>query len=576
MTVNSYIGRVLDNKYELTRVLGEGGMGAVYEANHKLIGRKVAVKLLHAEYAQEDDIVTRFQREAQTAAAIGHDHIVDITDMGVTDTGELFIVMESLQGLDLSDLIKTGEKFSFERACHIMIQVLSALEAAHEKGIIHRDLKPGNIFLITHSGVSDYVKLVDFGISKVRAAEDDLAKGLTRTGELLGTPAYMAPEQARGDIDITPATDVYAAGVILFEMLTGTLPYRADALPMLLMKILTEKHDDPRAFRPDIPTELVQAIDQALEKAPEDRFENAAAMRRVFTPFSPDTAVMTGLATTQFGERASLGELARNNRGTFSSTAGNPNTMPLATTPLDLANTFATKSPKRLVSIIGGILGGALLIAATAVFFVMFVGGPSNSPKHIPLAPAPAIQPAASIPATTTVTPATPVAVTAPSNVQKDKPAKTNDVQRIIFSVLVSPGYAEVTLDGKKMSRGSLKTAVNADDKSHVLSISAPGYSSYEESITFTENISRKISLGRSGKNRGGSRSAPPAASSETLTVTVPTPPQPKTEPESSRTVIITEKPAPAPTPEPEPEKKNPGALRKKTGDRSIDESTPW
>ena len=174
MNSNPNIGRVLEGKYEIIRILGEGGMGEVYEARHRLIQRRLAIKLLREEYARDEEIVERFIREARASARIGHDHIVEITDMGVSESGELFIVMEYLEGKDLESLLDDEGALPARRACHIMIQVLSALEAAHGVGIVHRDLKPANIFLTTHMGAKDYAKIVDFGISKVRSNGIDI------------------------------------------------------------------------------------------------------------------------------------------------------------------------------------------------------------------------------------------------------------------------------------------------------------------------------------------------------------------------------------------------------------------
>ncbi len=290
-------GIVLDGKYELIRKIGEGGMGSVYEANHKLIGRKLAVKFLHPQYASSEEVVTRFQREAQAAAQIGHENIIEVTDMGTDDDDSPYLVMEFLKGCDVKQLIEAEGVQPPKRAAHIMVQALSALQAAHDVGIIHRDLKPENIYLIEKGGNPDYVKLLDFGISKFRALETDGVKGLTQTGTVLGTPHYMSPEQARGEQDLTPRSDIYAMGIILYQMLTGELPFDAPNYNALLIKILTEEPDPPNHLNPDIPEDLVQTIETAMARNPQDRFESCDDFRGHLIPFAPESSSIGRMST---------------------------------------------------------------------------------------------------------------------------------------------------------------------------------------------------------------------------------------------------------------------------------------
>ena len=223
-----YEGSVLNNKYRLIRLLGKGGMGAVYLGQHIIIGKSVAVKFLHAEFAAKKEVVKRFYREAQAAAAIGHDNIIDVLDVGISDTGEPYLVMEYLEGESLAALIQRKGVLDLSCACGIMEPVLQALFAAHSKGIVHRDLKPENIFLAHRPGGVPKIKLIDFGISKVTQAGS--GEKLTQTGSVMGTPAYMSPEQARGSSDLDHRADIYSTGVILYEMLLAACRSRATIL----------------------------------------------------------------------------------------------------------------------------------------------------------------------------------------------------------------------------------------------------------------------------------------------------------------------------------------------------------
>ncbi|MCA9579964.1 MAG: serine/threonine protein kinase, partial [Myxococcales bacterium] len=189
------VGRVIANRYRILALIGEGGMGAVYVAEHLLIGRKVAVKRLHPELAGDEKAVARFQREARAAGATGHEHVVEILDLGFGDDGAPYLVMEYLRGRSLAQVLDAEGRLAAGRACRIVGQVLAALSAVHARGVVHRDLKPDNILLSRRGADSEFVKVVDFGISKIRQEDGDPKHDLTRTGVMLGTPFYMSPEQ---------------------------------------------------------------------------------------------------------------------------------------------------------------------------------------------------------------------------------------------------------------------------------------------------------------------------------------------------------------------------------------------
>ncbi|MBX3250655.1 MAG: serine/threonine protein kinase [Myxococcales bacterium] len=271
-SVTRLFGMVLDSKYRIDKLIGRGGMGIVYQAEHTGLRKKVAVKVLLRGHGAGSEAKRRFEREARMAGSLGHPNIVQIFDLGSLPDGSPYLVMELLQGESLADRLKIEGALPVGEACDIVAQVLSALEAAHDRGIVHRDLKPDNVFLSR-----DGVKLLDFGISK--NIIDDNTLSLTRTGIVVGTPYYLAPEQARGERNIDQRVDLWAAGVLLYESLTGMLPFTADNYNALIAKILTKRPESPAAARPSISPMLESVIMKALAYDPKERFRDAADMR---------------------------------------------------------------------------------------------------------------------------------------------------------------------------------------------------------------------------------------------------------------------------------------------------------
>ncbi|HJL28417.1 MAG TPA: protein kinase, partial [Polyangiaceae bacterium LLY-WYZ-15_(1-7)] len=260
------IGRVIAGRYEVIRLVGEGGMGAVYEAEHRTIGRRVALKRLHPELATDAHAVNRFQREARAAGGTGHEHVVDILDLGFAEDGAPYLVMELLAGESLAARLERERQLPEERAARIAGQVLSALEAVHARRVIHRDLKPDNIFLTRRGRQRDYVKVLDFGVSKIGVPEGRTEVGLTRTGTMVGTPHYMSPEQARGVKKLDHRVDLYAVGVILYECLSGQLPFDADNYHALLQSILVREPVRVDTLVSGVTRGLADVIHRALAK----------------------------------------------------------------------------------------------------------------------------------------------------------------------------------------------------------------------------------------------------------------------------------------------------------------------
>ncbi|MDI7267449.1 MAG: serine/threonine-protein kinase, partial [Myxococcota bacterium] len=282
------LGKVLGGKYKLLRRLGSGGVGTVYEALHTVIENKVAVKVLRPEFAGSDTLARRLVDEAKAASAIGHPSIIRVFDVGTTDEGLTFLAMELLSGEELAAHIRRSAPLDCDDAVEIIVDVLDALKAAHAKGIIHRDLKPENIFLTAGPHGQRWVKLLDFGIAKVIAHRLG-APRLTQAGTVVGTPFYMSPEHARGARDLDVRIDVYAVGVILFEMLTGKVPFDGRSYNEVLAKVLSDPFPQPCKLNPGIPEGLEAVILRAAAKDRNARFPTAAAFIDALEPFCPES-----------------------------------------------------------------------------------------------------------------------------------------------------------------------------------------------------------------------------------------------------------------------------------------------
>ena len=268
------VGRTI-GKYTLARVVGRGGMGIVYEALNTAIGKRVAIKLVSAELAKNKDAVKRFQREAQAASAVESAHIVDIFDAGVGDDGVPYIVMELLRGEDLGHRIKRLGRLDLEDALHVTVQILRGLARAHHAGIVHRDLKPDNIFLVDRDDDDSFVKILDFGISKVARHGEAPVQTLTKQGTVLGTPFYMAPEQAQGLPDTDGRADLWSTGAILYECLTGRAPHTGGSYEQVIVNICSKDAADVRTHNPAVPEPVAKVIAKALARDRDDRFAGA-------------------------------------------------------------------------------------------------------------------------------------------------------------------------------------------------------------------------------------------------------------------------------------------------------------
>jgi serine/threonine protein kinase len=277
------LGKVL-GRHRLTRRLGEGGMGAVYEGKHQELGRRAAVKILHERYARSADVRQRFLREGQAASQVRHPNVVHIYDVGV-DGDQPYLVMEFLEGEDLGHFVTRERRLSAQRTADLMLPVISAVAAAHDLGVIHRDLKPENIFLSQELG-GIKPKVLDFGISKLLHLDE--AQSLTGTGAFLGTPHYMSPEQAQGAKDLDHRSDQYALGVILYQCTTGSRPIDEPSLYALIQRIVRGEFRPPRQLNPELPAAFEMVILQAMARAAGDRFPMTRALGRALLEFASE------------------------------------------------------------------------------------------------------------------------------------------------------------------------------------------------------------------------------------------------------------------------------------------------
>lgn len=303
-TADPFIGKHIE-KYKIIGKIGEGGMGIVYKAEHIHIGKKVALKILREDYTKKQDVVERFKQEARSASIIGHPNIIDVTDFGYTHDGRVFFVMELLGGEDMATILENDRILDYKRAIKISRQICHALNAAHKKGIIHRDMKPENIFITDPGTREEKIKILDFGIAKMSVLDQEGRK-LTRTGVVFGTPEYMSPEQAAGK-PVDNKIDIYALGIILYEMLTGKVPFTGDTFMSILSKHIFENVPPLKEACPglDIPEALEKLIYKCLEKEPENRIGSAEELANILESIGKDEEITMEIFETPKGRSTS-------------------------------------------------------------------------------------------------------------------------------------------------------------------------------------------------------------------------------------------------------------------------------
>lgn len=401
-------GEIIEGKYRIVRMLGQGGMGAVYEGENLRIRRRVAIKLLHENVSSQAEAVARFEREAQAAARIGSDHICEVLDLGVLADGTRYMVMEYLEGETLGMRIERIGKMGPDVTVPILVQVLEGLGAAHAVGIIHRDLKPDNVFILpSKAGIPNFVKVLDFGVSKFSPLSGE-EMSMTRTGAVVGTPYYMSPEQARGASPIDHRTDIYAMGVLLYQATTGQVPFDAATFNELLFKIALEMPRPPQHFAPDIDPDFAAIIQKAMAREQTQRYQSCAEFKDALLAWSSTRPGLAALPNRPTFHRLSMPsappapavhELGMHTQQ-LASGSGNPWSNPgggvavhgltgTASQPLT-ANSWGDASglmggvtgqqrPSAKASIIVALAAAATVFGAGALLWLVFSGRPSAS-----------------------------------------------------------------------------------------------------------------------------------------------------------------------------------------------------
>ncbi len=370
-------GDVLAGKYRVERVLGVGGMGVVVAAHHIQLDEKVALKFLLPEALGNADAVSRFLREARAAVRIKSEHVARVTDVGTLPNGAPYIVMEYLDGGDLAAWLKERGALPIEQAVDFVLQACIAVADAHALGIVHRDLKPANLFCVRRSDGQLCIKVLDFGISKITGRRGSASStmtagnvGFTQTSALMGSPLYMSPEQMRSSKDVNAQTDIWALGVILFELMVGHPAFQAETVTELAIKVANEPTPPIRSFRPDIPVALEAAIAKCLEKDRRQRYRNVAELALALLPFAPKRAKASVERISGIIQAAglSVSALAVPLSPQSAATQASAGTLP----PLGRT----TKGARgRNVAVVGAGLAGALLLVAVAGSVVWFRRG---------------------------------------------------------------------------------------------------------------------------------------------------------------------------------------------------------
>ncbi|MBN2360583.1 MAG: protein kinase [Deltaproteobacteria bacterium] len=292
------LGRIFARNFRIEKLLGVGGMGKVYRATQLSLDKPVVLKLLHSHYAHDETLVARFHREARAASRLNHPNSINIIDFGQEDDGTLFMAMEFLQGRDLFTVLQNESPVPEYRVARIVRQVCSALAEAHDQGVIHRDLKPENIMVEDRPHQKDYVKVLDFGIAKIQGPEGKDARTLTAQGMVCGTPEYMAPEQARGEV-LDARADIYAVGVLMYQLVTGQLPFQADNAIGIVTKHIVEKPRPPREVAPDraISPEIEAIVLRCMAKKREERFQSIIELSDALEPIAARGSVSPAMSS---------------------------------------------------------------------------------------------------------------------------------------------------------------------------------------------------------------------------------------------------------------------------------------
>jgi serine/threonine protein kinase len=484
-----YIGKTIDGRYLVESILGEGGMGVVYRGKHKVIDKKVAIKVLRGNLATDKEVTERFLQEARAASAIGNPHIIDISDFGVLPDGATFFVMEYLAGTSLATLMEDARPIPVPRIIAIAKQIAQGLAAAHVANIIHRDLKPDNVMLISRGNEKDFVKILDFGIAKVQTGN---TSRLTQAGAVFGTPHYMSPEQAAG-APVKHTTDIYSLGVMLYEMAAGKIPFDAENFMGILTMHMYKAPVPMRALVPapqEIPPGLDAVVLKCLSKKPEQRYESMDAL-------------IADLEKLEKGQLPDAVNEMMGRSGGFNVPADyfRSSKMP---PPMPGEPRGRTRGPRSKWPLIAGVAGVATAVGLVTV--ILINGRPTK---------------ADAIPASSTVTSTSPVKPdpTPPPSAPTAAETTVAAAGKKAIAIAVFPFDAKVTLDGKELKPPIALQLGPAE--SETIMIARSGYVTQNVTVTGSDeghNITL-VPLG-SGAHSPSTATAHPTATTTATQVT--------------------------------------------------------
>jgi serine/threonine-protein kinase len=484
-------------RYQIVRVLGEGGMGVVYEALHLGLKKRFAVKTLRPSVARIPEAQVRFLREGEAASRIHHPHVVNVVDVG-TEGGIPFLVMEFLEGLSLAELIEASGRMDVERSVSLLLPAVSAVAAGHAQGVVHRDLKPANVFIARGAWGESITKVLDFGVSKLMAAGD--GTGLTATASVLGTAAYMSPEQAMGLKDVDGRSDQFALGQILYEMLTGARAHAGENQFEVLHNIATGKLQPPRQRRPDLPPALEDILLRMLAFSPADRYASLLLAGRALLPYADDK--MRATLANAFKDPA----------------ADSGGATQAAPPPTTISHQYITTFQETAAEVAGHSGPGARASQRAKMVFALIAGVGIAGSLGLALSHrTPSPTPAAVVPVAVDL--GGKVAPPSPA----PPPAQPTAPEPRTIDVRVVPPQAAIVLDDQPAVSGHLQTTLPGSDRAaHVLRISAPGHHSREISFgpgtapppQVTLELLAKPGAAKHASHRGTPRPAGPAPDS--------------------------------------------------------------
>jgi serine/threonine-protein kinase len=523
-----YLGTTVAGRYKILNKLGEGGMGVVYLAEHVFIEKKVAIKILSEDFARKADLVTRFMQEAKAASKIGHENIIDITDFGETASGSVFFVMEYLDGSDLARHIRETGALELNRAVFIMNQICRALGAAHGKGIIHRDLKPENIYLVEREGRADFVKILDFGIAKMSSLDNEGGARLTRTGMIFGTPEYMSPEQARGDRP-DHRVDIYAAGCILYEMLTGDVPFHAETFMGVLTKHMFDAPVPPSQRAPHlyIPPAVEAVVLKALAKDRDQRFQSMKEMAIALAE-AMGADVSQAWAGEASGVNIRMPETSSQpirlpTGAQPAAAAAVPATAPPATTP----PASSTMPPARSRAGLFAGLGAAVALAGvgTVAYLKMRPGPSPSQPPVIAASPTPTTAPTAMPTTAPTTTPAPAPTAVEPTPKPAAAPAKST------ITIGSNPADAEIFNGPERLGVTPAKLELDATTAAFDVVLKKKGYKEAKLRVQPDRNREYVLDLQKASSSSSGTKVSLPKPPPTPPPTTASKPPAPESKP---------------------------------------------